>query len=252
MDRKPPISIRRILRKEVGFGCPVSGCGSPYLTWHHFDPPWNVREHHNPNGMIALCRQHHDQADAGAFTVDQLKDLKRNGQLENIAGKFNWMRRTILFAGGGNYFINPYIILRYGGKNIIWFTRDEDGYFLLNINFINRKGELRFQIEENFWNIIELPKDIKCPPSGKKINVQYDNGDRLFVEFLEIGDKQIFENEFKTTIPSIIKYSYPITIARIFFKDNDAMVELSDKTILPGFEFSNIWSQGGTGVAYNL
>lgn len=26
-----------ILRREVGFGCPV--CRSPFLTWHHFDPP---------------------------------------------------------------------------------------------------------------------------------------------------------------------------------------------------------------------
>ena len=52
-------------------------CGSPYLTWHHFNPPWSERHHHDPDGMIALCLQHHEQADAGTFTVEQLRDLRQ-------------------------------------------------------------------------------------------------------------------------------------------------------------------------------
>lgn len=58
LSRTPPIEVRRQLRKEVNFGCPVDGCGIPYLTWHHFDPPWNEKEHHDPNGMLALCANH--------------------------------------------------------------------------------------------------------------------------------------------------------------------------------------------------
>jgi hypothetical protein len=80
MDRNPPAGIRRQLAREVGFGCPVSRCGSPYLTWHHFDPPWAVRKHHDPAGMVALCRDHHPEADAGGFTVDQLREFKRSGR----------------------------------------------------------------------------------------------------------------------------------------------------------------------------
>jgi hypothetical protein len=59
--------IRMALAEEVGFGCPVEGCGSPYLSWHHFDPPWSERQQHEPQGMIALCRTHHDMADVGTF-----------------------------------------------------------------------------------------------------------------------------------------------------------------------------------------
>ncbi len=77
VDRtKPPADIRRALRVEVGFGCPVDGCGSPYLTWHHFDPPWRERQHHDAAGMIALCLQHHKEADSGAFSHEQLRVLK--------------------------------------------------------------------------------------------------------------------------------------------------------------------------------
>src|SRR5215211_7582447 len=76
VNRTPPIEVRRELRREVGFGCPVDGCGSPYLTWHHFDPPWKERQHHDVVGMVALCREHHDKADVGAFTRQQLRQLK--------------------------------------------------------------------------------------------------------------------------------------------------------------------------------
>jgi len=73
MSRTIPVPIRRELRKEVKFRCPL--CGSPFLTYHHFDPTWSEMERrgtedivHDPQGIIALCRKHHDIADGGAFT----------------------------------------------------------------------------------------------------------------------------------------------------------------------------------------
>lgn len=89
--RDPYRDVKRQLRQEVRFGCPVADCGNPYVTWHHFDPPWRVEHHHRPEGMIALCLEHAPQADAGAFTDDQLRALKRGGGnlSDIIAGRFN-------------------------------------------------------------------------------------------------------------------------------------------------------------------
>jgi hypothetical protein len=56
-----PEHVKEKLRTEVGYGCPI--CRSPFLTWHHFDPPYRVRPHNDPEGMIALCREHSDEAD---------------------------------------------------------------------------------------------------------------------------------------------------------------------------------------------
>lgn len=60
-SRDPGDQIKAMLRREVNFGCPVrhvdgTGCGSPILTFHHFDPPWATCFAHHPEGMIALCR----------------------------------------------------------------------------------------------------------------------------------------------------------------------------------------------------
>lgn len=101
MNRKPPTSVMRVLRQEVGFGCPIDGCGNPYLEWHHFDPPWSEEEHHRPEGMIALCVGHHKKADGGAYTCDQLRTLKSNrAQANSIRGEFEWLRNELLaFVG---------------------------------------------------------------------------------------------------------------------------------------------------------
>jgi hypothetical protein len=89
--RDPYRDVKRRLRREVGFTCPVEGCGNPYLTWHHFDPPWRVEHHHRPEGMIALCLEHAAQADNDAFTHDQLRALKHAGGTgrSTVGARFN-------------------------------------------------------------------------------------------------------------------------------------------------------------------
>src|ERR1700740_933715 len=103
----PPADVRRQLRAEGGFGCPVAGCGSPSLTWPHFDPPWRERQDHEPDGMIAMCLQHHKEADSGAFSDDHLRALKRDPFLRRIgaepAGRFNWKREPLIPKEGGAF-----------------------------------------------------------------------------------------------------------------------------------------------------
>jgi hypothetical protein len=183
MTRTPPIEVRRELRREVGFGCPVEGCGRPYLTWHHFDPPWRDREHQEPGGMIALCREHADRADGGAFTIEQLRALKGNAA-RGISGQFDWMRQDLLAVVGGNFYFrtpNP-VVLR--DRPVVSFGRDEDQHWLLNIDMPTTSSEPRLQMKENFWIVPGTPQDVECPPQGRLLAVKYANGDKIKVEFV--------------------------------------------------------------------
>src|SRR3954463_3584518 len=106
MDRQPPTSVRQQLRQEVGYGCPMPDCGRPYLEWHHFDPPWRERQHHDPAGMIALCSECHPKADAGAYTVAQLHEFKRDAaHAKDVMGRFDWLRRDIAIAAGSVFYV---------------------------------------------------------------------------------------------------------------------------------------------------
>jgi len=78
-----PAEVKEILRKEVNFGCPIDGCGIPYLKYHHFDPEWKIENHNRPEGIIALCALHSDHADGNNFTKDQLREFKKNPFLKS-------------------------------------------------------------------------------------------------------------------------------------------------------------------------
>jgi hypothetical protein len=116
----PPKNVRELLRKEVNFGCPVQGCGIPYLTWHHFDPPWRIKEHNNPEGLIALCQTHAGLADGGRWTPDQLREMKQNPfvNLHEMKGSYDYLRTdTICFAGNIAYHVKN--ILTIDGERVI-------------------------------------------------------------------------------------------------------------------------------------
>ncbi len=250
-SRKPPASVRRVLRREVGFGCPAPSdedsnvqCGSPYLKWHHFDPPWRENQHFNPEGMIALCNKHADQADGGAYTKEQLRNFKRSKSIfgdENIQGRFNWLRNKILFIGGGIH-IEPQKILVIKGRPIIWFNRDKNGCFLLNIDMWSFTGVKRIKIEDNYWIQEGKPHDLQCPPSGKYLRVEYYNGDFLEIEFKDVDTYEKLIEIFPMISDReeyLSDFEYPITTLTLKYKNGGGYWEIHPEYLKIR---SNIWT----------
>ncbi len=197
MKRDPPDAVKSELRKEVGFGCPVTGCGCPYLEWHHFDPPWRERKHHEPQGMVALCRGHHIQADHNAFTIPQLHALKIDHQDQQIVrGRFEWMRHELLAVVGGSFYQKCPVIFRWKGKPMIWFKRDAQGYLLLNLTMPSSDGSPRAGIADNNWFNTGLESDIEAPPSARLVRISYANGESLCIEFHEVHDAARLESYY--------------------------------------------------------
>ena len=175
MNRTPPEDVRRLLRKEVGFGCPVDDCDSPYLTWHHFDPPWSERQHHNPAGIVALCVQHHGEADHGTWTSHQLrafKDPARNRAAERVRGRFRWKRDGLILLAGGNWWTGCSILLRCESIPVIWLSRDSDGYELLNLDLFDESGTARLQLRDNDWIVDREVEDLECAPRKSSLSVR--------------------------------------------------------------------------------
>lgn len=170
----------------------MPGCGNPYLRWHHFDPPWHAREHHEVEGMIALCAEHHDKADHAAFTDDQLRQFKKRGADTEIVGRFDWMRDKLLAVVGGNLYFDVPVPLQVEGRPCIWFNRSDDGHFLLNVDMPTLSGKPRLKIEDNFWISTGEPDDLECPPKGTLVAATYRNGDILRVEFAEMASEEAF------------------------------------------------------------
>ena len=187
MSRTPPSNVLRVLRTEAGFGCPVPDCGNPYLEWHHFDPPYSEQAHHRPEGMIALCAEHHKKADAGAYTKDQLRGFKSNrANADTVRGSFDWLRNDLMAVVGGNFYHETPRVIQIDGHDVVWLRRDDEGYLRLNIQVLSLSPERRASIEDNIWGDIGEPQDLRSPPSGKSLEIKYQSGDRLSVEFFEL------------------------------------------------------------------
>jgi hypothetical protein len=165
----------------------VAGCASPYLTWHHFDPP-HRGQHHDAAGMIALCLQHHKEADSGAFTHDQLRDLKIDPFLKRAgagpAGRFNWRREQFVLAAGGGLFIRCPVFLEMAGRPIVWLSADDAGNQLLNLDVWDADGVLAFAMRDNDWVVLSEPDDLEAPPAAGSLIVRAPSKDlRVSVAF---------------------------------------------------------------------
>jgi hypothetical protein len=205
MERRPKASVRKTLREEVRFGCPVDKCGSPYLTWHHFDPPWRIEEHQNVSGMVALCAEHHKKADAGAFTKDQIRGFKTNPFLANSAsgpeGVFDWRREQLLVRAGQMKAINCPVLLELAGRPAIWLSKDDLGHELLNLDIWDTDDNLLFSMRDNEWLVMCDPDDFECPPSGRSLILRVPKFSiRLTIEFRSLTQEQFMDLVRKDTL----------------------------------------------------
>jgi hypothetical protein len=136
--------------------------------------------------MIALCGKHHPQADGGAYTTEQLREMKALGAAANreVHGRLEWMREDLLTVVGGNFYYETPAPVRFRDRKVVGLSRDEHGQLLLETNMLSASQAPRMTIEENFWVIRGQPSDVECPPHGRLVCAEYPNGDRLRVEFV--------------------------------------------------------------------
>ncbi|AEJ02323.1 SEC-C motif domain protein [Nitrosomonas sp. Is79A3] len=252
----PPADVLRQLRSEVGFGCPHPGCGNPYLEWHHFDPPYREEAHHRPEGMIALCAEHHKKADAGAYTKDQLRSFKLNrANAELVKGSFDWLRNDLLAVVGGNYYYDTPVAIEIDGNRVVWFRRDEEGYLRLNVKVLSLSPEPRASIVDNIWGEVGGPEDLRSPPGGKSLLIKYSSGDRLSVEFQEFPSAEALFARYRSDLLRNPLLKFPLTTVEVNFAVGSTELLLSPKgTTLPGNNriIGGLSVRGGTGVSVGV
>lgn len=234
--------VQKILRKEVGFGCPVHRCGNPYLEYHHFDPPQHIRKHNDPSGMVALCAAHHSKADGGIYTDEQLRAFKNDTHnSERVKADLDWMRQDLLAIVGSVACYETPIVLLVDGISVISFRRTEEGFLTLNVNFPSLVAETRISIRDSFIEFIGEVQDFRCTPHGKELEVKYQNGDYLRLRFnplmtLEQVKKKFpwFELPSIPVMPSrredyseLLKINFPLTVLEINLKISGTEIDIS-------------------------
>jgi hypothetical protein len=181
ISRDPPEPTKWFLRNEVGFGCPFRGCRKPFLTWHHFDPPWKILNHHNADGMIALCLDHHAEADAGQHSKEFLHALKRQANdVNDVLAKFPWARGKQLYRIGGTYFGGTSFEIKLGEDRteLIAVSINPQGMFELSFNLKNEEDRTIARMDRNsFVAIPKLLHDLKADTGKSRVKIQKKRGE---------------------------------------------------------------------------
>jgi hypothetical protein len=170
------------LRREVGFGCPV--CRSPFLTWHHFDPPVHGPHgtgiHWRSEGIIAMCPICHADADEkgdspGAYSIEELRAMKESHRsAEDVKGHFpTWQdKKALLVRMGGCYADTLSPLFSVNEVPQIGVGRNEVG--LLTLSFVLRDRDDRTLLEMKDNWLTAFPNNIHdmiVTPKTKELKV---------------------------------------------------------------------------------
>lgn len=179
-----PERIKRLLRREAGFGCVA--CGLPIIEYHHIIP-WSEKNKHEAENLVVLCPGCHQKAHNKLISSNFLKSLKKlpfNKNVLIVKDKlFLHDIKKLTIHVGGAVFNNISSIIRISGKDIIYF-KEENKQTTLNAIFYNKNGMLEAEIKENEWfaYINDNTWDIKY--SGGTLSVKnIDKSISLNLEF---------------------------------------------------------------------
>ena len=214
-----------ILRKEVGFGCPI--CRSPFLTWHHFDPPYHIEQHWRPEGMIALCPTCHADADykgnkPGAYSNEELRKLKKSGtRADQIEAFFPaWQDKEQLLIRIGGVYTDPIQpIISINNKSFLGISKTEDGLLNLSFELCDENDNTIIKMDKNWFlvfpqsihnmTIAPKTKDIKIWLKDKNIGLDFSfkRIDKIELESYLLNDKKaadiVFAKEYSHYLESL-------------------------------------------------
>jgi hypothetical protein len=193
-SRVPGLKIKRTLRQRVNYGCPVrfpdgNGCGCPILTYHHFDPPWAGNFKHNPDGMIALCSNHHDMADSGKWTKEQLREMNVNPYIDDkIKIRWPWTgtAESILMKVGKCLIIGKGSPIKFRNNSIMHFRPEKIESFgckttIYDSNILDEKQNEWLKIEDGWLDLsVKNTSDLLFTPSTNIFFAKHE--DSTFVE----------------------------------------------------------------------
>lgn len=213
-----------------GPGCPVPGCGHPYLAWHRF----------GDGEAVALCLAHREQA--AEVPPDRLRLLGRSPGARRPA----WLQRKVLARVGGNFFYETPTILRLGSVTSIGFGRDERGDLLLNLRMPTASGQPRAVLLDSFWQVPPAGAEVVCPPSGRLLDLAYPNGDRFRLQLLEVHGAGALQARFGTVARWAYRVEFPVTLAEISLAvDNTDLAFGPDTTGMGGPPTADCFTSSG-------
>ncbi|MGH2788070.1 MAG: hypothetical protein ACRDJV_09185 [Actinomycetota bacterium] len=147
--RYVPLPIKRQLRQEAGVGC--CKCGLPIIQYHHI-VPFADDAHNRPEDMMVLCPNHHDEANDGAVSEGEQRQIKaapfniQRGYTDGVL-KVN---QTHLCVDMGFLVVAEGAVVRTENEELFKLGLRENR-LSLSLRLYDERNRLRAAIKDNEW-----------------------------------------------------------------------------------------------------
>lgn len=164
--------VRREVRQRARFGCIV--CGKAFGEYHHFDPKFEDARRHDPDRIVYLCPNHHEDADNGRLLEASLRHHADKPAAKHLGFSFGAFdmrcERPVLHVGKLTS-INCRSFFRIDGRPILGVSPPETagGPFLLNADLVDSKGTPILKIVDNDWEAYDGKFDVVTV--GRRISI---------------------------------------------------------------------------------
>jgi hypothetical protein len=148
-----------VLRYECNFGC--AKCGVPIVTIHYIEG-YEEGKVAPLKELIYLCKDHHDKANSGVITKQELYFLKRNPfNRDSVRHGFRVVRSKPMIVNiGGSRFTETPIPLELAGEPVISVRREGD-VILFSVRLHDNTGDLRMEMIDNVWEADTASADVR-------------------------------------------------------------------------------------------
>ncbi len=145
LSRNIPAEIRRILRKEAGYGCVI--CGNIIIEYEHIEPEFKDALEHNPTRMTVLCPGCHANVTKNLTAKSTVWEAKRNPIVRQLgAATHKLFVRTAMGLKtkiGDTIFSNAKSIIEIDDRVILQILppEEKEGPFRINATFFDENNE---------------------------------------------------------------------------------------------------------------
>ncbi|GAB1441934.1 hypothetical protein MASR2M39_07690 [Ignavibacteriales bacterium] len=165
LGRYIPPEIRRLLRKEAGYGCVI--CGNIIIEYEHIEPEFKDALEHDPNKMTILCPGCHANVTKELIAKSTVWEAKRNPIVKNQGSAthklFVGNAKVLKIKIGDTIFSNAKSIIEIDDKVILQILPPEakEAPFRINASFFDSNNEFVAAIINNELNVFSTILDFE-------------------------------------------------------------------------------------------
>lgn len=243
LKRYIPEQVKKIIRKNSGYGCVVCGCA--IVEYEHVDPEFKNARSHNASRMALLCPLCHGKVTKGIFSKDKIKKHMKNPWAYQNGMSYDDLELPVekepKIIIGNTALNSKESFLTINNKKIIYLNEPEahGAPYRLNATFYNYDGKAVARICNNqFQNILGMT-DIVC--QGPKVVIKDIIYSKTLLEVTRKGNENLELNQLHINYEGV-----RVTV------HNDGKIELDANNLSGIFDGGSIGCFGNSGTCINI